>query len=97
MNIFNYKDAEKYLQNRQVYFRKEVSNRDLKTIAESDKVHNIGSVDIERLNDTTIALRIQINGIETPIYQYKTDLELFAWIKVNFIPVNELVDNWLNN
>ena len=96
MNILSFTDAEKYLQNRQVYFRKEISNSDLKTIAKPDRVHNIGRVEITRLNKTTIVIYIEINNEMANIYEYKTNLELFAWIKTNFIPVNELVNKWIS-
>jgi hypothetical protein len=34
-----------------------------------------------------------INSIETTMYEDKTDFELFAWVKVNFIPISELIKN----
>lgn len=98
MNILNYTDAETYLANKQVYFRKEIANSDLKTIAQANMVHKVGKVEI---NDTSNryhsckAITIEINEIETTIYEYKTDLELFAWLRTNLIPVNTLVDNYL--
>jgi hypothetical protein len=98
MNILNYTDAETYLANKQVYFRKEIANSDLQTIAQANMVHKVGKVEI---NDTSNryhnckAITIEINGIETTIYEYKTDLELFAWLRTNLIPVNTLVDNYL--
>lgn len=96
MNILSYKDVENYLQNRQVYFKKEIANSDLQTIAESGKVHNVGKVQLTRLNDQQIAFDLNVNGITTTMYEYKTDLELFAWVKTNFIPVCELVKCWLS-
>lgn len=92
MNILNYLDAEIYLQNKQVYFKKEIANSDFKTLAESGKVHNVGKVELERLSESTIAFYMQINDIETTMYEHKTDLELFAFIKTNFIPVCELIE-----
>ena len=98
MNILNYTDAETYLANKQVYFRKEIANSELQTIAQANMVHKVGKVEI---NDTSNryhnckAITIEINGIETTIYEYKTDLEIFAWLKTNLIPLNELVDNYL--
>lgn len=96
MNLLSYQDVENYLQNKQVYFKKEIANSDLQTIAESGKVHNVGKVELKRLNATVVALCIQINDIEANLYEYKTDLELFAWVKTNFIPVCELVECWLS-
>jgi len=96
MNILSFTDAEKYLMNKQVYFRKEIANSDFKTIAEANKVHNVKGVEITRLNERTISFDIIINGVETTMYEYKTDLELFAWIRTNLIPVNELVNKWLS-
>lgn len=90
----NNADAEIYLQNKQVYFKKEIVNSDFKTLAESGKVHNVGNVELKRLNENTIAVYMQINDIETTMYEYKTDLELFAFIKTNFIPVCELVERY---
>lgn len=96
MKILSFTDAEKYLMNKQVYFRIEITNSDLKTIAKSNKVHDVGNVEIKRLNDSTVVLHIEINNNTTSIYEYKTDFELFSWIKLNFIPVNELVYKWLS-
>lgn len=96
MNLLSYQDVENYLQNKQVYFKKEIANSDLKTLVEKDRVHNVGKVELKRLNATVVALSIQINDIETTLYEYKTDLELFAWVKQNFIPVCELVKCWLS-
>ena len=96
MNLLSYQDVENYLQNKQVYFRKEIANSDFKTISESGKVYNVGKVDLNRLNEQQIAFTININGVETTMYEYKSDLELFAWVKTNFIPVCELVERWLS-
>ena len=35
MNLLSYQDVENYLQNKQVYFKKEIANSNLQTIAES--------------------------------------------------------------
>jgi hypothetical protein len=94
MNLLNYQNVESYLQNKQVYFKKEIVNSDFKTIAESGKVHNIGKVELKRLNEQQIAFTLTINGAETTMYEYKSDLEFFAWVKINFIPVCELVERW---
>lgn len=94
MNLFNYKDVENYLKNKQVYFRKEIINTNLKTIAKSERVHDIGEVNLSRLNEDRIVFSLYINGIETTMYEYKSDLELFAWIKTNFIPVSKLVEKY---
>ena len=96
MNLFSYQDVEDYLQNKQVYFKKEIANSDFQTIAESGKVHNIGKVQLTRLNEEQIAFELNVNGITTTMYEYKTDLELFAWVKTNFIPVRELVERWMS-
>lgn len=96
MNILSFTDAEKYLKNRQVYFRKEIVNSDFKPIAESGKVYNIGKVEITRVSDEIVAFTAIINGVETTMYEYKSDLEMFAFVKTNFIPVSELVNKWLS-
>lgn len=87
----DYEDVKSYLQNKQVYFKKEIVNSDFQTIAESGKVHNVGQCDLKRLNEQRIAFTLEINGTETTMYQYMTDLELFAWVKSDFIPVQELL------
>ena len=92
MNILSYQDVESYLQNKQVYFKKEIANSDFKTIAESGKVHNIGKVELTRINNERVAFNLVVNGVETTMYEYRSDLELFAWVKTNFIPVPELVN-----
>ena len=94
MNILTYLDAETYLRNKQVYFKKEIANSDFEILAEIGKVHNVGDVEFKRLNETVVAFYIQINNIGTTMYEHKRDLELFAWIKQNFIPVCELVNNY---
>lgn len=94
MNILNFKDAENYLKNKQVYFKKEICNIDFRTIAESEKVHNIGHVEIIRISDENIMLEITINKKTSILTETKTDLEFFAWIKTNFIPVSELIKSY---
>ena len=94
MNLLSYQDVENYLQNKQVYFKKEIANSDFKTIAKSGKVHSIGKVNLTRLNENQIAFTLNVNGTETTMYEYKSDLELFAWVKTNFIPVCELIERW---
>lgn len=94
MNLLSYQDVENYLKDKQVYFKKEIANSDFKTIAESGKVHDVGNVEIIRLNEERIAFTLSINGIETTMYEYKSDLKFFEWIKTNFIPVHKLIENW---
>lgn len=96
MNILNNTDAEKYLQNKQVYFRKKIVDNNLKTILEGDKVYDVGIVEIRRSNQTTISLYIKINDEMVNIYECKRDLDLFAWLRTNLIPLNELIDNYNN-
>lgn len=91
-NITTYLEAEKYLQNKQVFFKKEIVNIDFKTIAKSGKVHEVYKVNIKRLNETTVLLYMQIDDQEAALYENKTDQELFAFIKSNFIPVPELAN-----
>lgn len=94
MKFFTNQDVENYLQNKQVYFKKEICCSDFKTIAESGKVHNIGKVELTLLNENTIAFHLNINGIDVTIYEYKSDVEFFAWVRTNFIPVLVLVEQW---
>ncbi len=96
MNILSYRDIENYLQNKQVYFKKEIANSDFKTIVEGGKVHNVEKVDVTRISDERVAFTLVVNGIETTMYEYKSDLELFSWVKTNFIPVAEMVDRWMS-
>lgn len=91
MEIISYVDVETYLQNQQVYIRKEIANSDFKTIAKCSKVHNIGMVEVKRISENTIAFTIVIDGVETTMYEYKTDDEFFKWIKEVFIPVSQLI------
>ena len=92
--INSYKEIEKYLQNKQVYFKKEIANVDLETFAESGKVHNVGNVQISRLNKEQVAMTIDIDGVETTIVEYKNDKEFYSWLIYNFVPVKELVNCW---
>jgi hypothetical protein len=92
----NLNDVKKYLQNKQVYFRVEITDSDLKTIAEAGKAHEIGSVEITRLNKSTLLFKLVINSKEVSIYKDRTDEEFIKWVKAFLIPVHELVDNYLN-
>ena len=95
-NMKNLNDVQKYLQNQQVYFRVEITDSDLQTIAEAGKVHEIGSVEITRIEMYRIAFDVIINGQETSIILNRTDEEFIKWVKSFLIPVHELVDNYLN-
>lgn len=95
MNLLSYGDVETYLARKQVYFKKEIANINFQTIASSDRVHQVGRVEVRRLNNQQIAFSIQINDLEATLIEYKSDLELFAWIKTNFIPVSELLNGYL--
>ena len=90
-----YDQLERYLQNQQVYFRLDIVNRNFNTIAESGKVHNIGNVEIERLNQRTIAFTITVNGIETTMYEYLSDKAFSDWVTKNFIPVFKLLERYM--
>lgn len=92
----NLNDVQKYLQNKQVYFRVEITDSDFKTIAKAGKVHEIGSVEVKRLNERTIAFDLNINGNATAIISNTTDKDFIKWVKSFLIPVHELVDNYLN-
>ena len=96
MNILSYSDVEKYLQNKQVYFRKSIETADFKTFAKENKVYTISKVEIQRINEERIAFTIIINGKETTLYEYKTDLEFFDFVKTNFIPVYVLLDAYVS-
>jgi hypothetical protein len=96
MNILSYRDVEDYLSCKQVYFRKQISNVDLKTIVESGRVYYVGKVELKRLNENTLSFLLIIEGKEVNIFEYKSDLEMFAFVKTNFIPVQELVNKWLS-
>ena len=92
-NIVTKENAENYLKNSQVYFRKAIANKDwLSEEVEANKVHQVGRVEINRIDEDRVAFHIQVNGNEYTLYEYKTDLELFAWIRTNLIPVRELVN-----
>jgi len=97
MNILSFSDVENYLRNQQVYFRKEIVDSDMKTIAKANRVYDIGDVEIERINKEVIVFFFVIDGIERRIYAYRTNLGFFAWIKVNFIPVSELIKSYDSN
>jgi hypothetical protein len=92
----NLNDVQKYLQNQQVFFRVEITDSDFKTIAEAGKAHEIGSVEVTRLNERTLLFKLVINGKEVSIYKDKTDEDFIKWVKAFLIPVHELVDNYLN-
>jgi hypothetical protein len=92
----NLNDVQKYLQNKQVYFRVEITDSDFKTIAEAGKVHEIGSVEVKRIDMYRIAFDMNVNGKEASIVMRRIDEEFIKWVKAFLIPVHELVDNYLN-
>jgi hypothetical protein len=95
----NYNEVEKYLQNKQVYLRKDIVNSDFKRMLKGRMVYNIEYVEIKSLNKRpieTFAFTLIIEGLEFTIYEYKTQQELFKWIKQNFIPISELIYNRQN-
>ena len=97
MNLLSYEDVENYLSNKQVFFVKQIESSDFKTFAEEKKVHYLKKVIVSRINDEIIAFCI-LNSLEkqTTIYQYQTDLEFFAWIKQNFIPIGIMYEKYSN-
>lgn len=96
MNILSYVDVEDYLSCKQVYFRKQITNSDFETIVESGRVYYVGKVELKRLNENTISFSLIVEGNEVNIYEYKSDLEMFSFVKINFIPVQELVCKWFD-
>jgi hypothetical protein len=92
MNILTIKDAENYLKFKQVYFKKEVCNIDFQTQFEANRVHNLLQINIEEVRKNIYCLNINSENQCAFIYKECSKLELFAWIKVNFIPINELIE-----
>ncbi len=92
MNILTIKDAENYLKFKQVYFKIEICNSDFKTQFKSNYVHNLHNIIIEEVRENTFCLNIESENDISFIYKECSKLELFAWIKVNFIPINELIE-----
>lgn len=97
MDIVSFNDAEKYLGNKQVYFKKGIVDVNLRTIVSAERVHDIGDVSAEMISNQTIALYITVDGKENAIYKECTDFDFFAWIKQNYIPVQDLVACWISN
>ena len=97
MNILSFNDVEKYLQHKQVYFKMGIVDVNLRTIVSAERVHDIGDVSAERISDQTIAFCITADGKEQCIYKECSDYEFFAWIKQNYIPVQDLVAWWISN
>jgi hypothetical protein len=91
MNILSFNAVELYLAHRQVYFRREILNSDFKSIADGNWVHNIGDIQVRRLDERRIVMELEINGQITTITQYCGDLAFFAWVKTQFVPVSELI------
>lgn len=93
MNILSYKDVESYLSNKQIYFREGVKNTDSLLMVEGGKVHNVTDVSIDRFNKHTVVLEMNINNEVFLILAKGTDLDLFAWVRSNFIIIDDLVSN----
>lgn len=94
MNIFSFSDVQKYLENKQVYFRMELVDSDFKTIAPAQFVSSIGSVSVEEVREDTIGLTLQIGDTETTYYHHGDELSFFAFVRSQFIPVGLLVDHY---
>lgn len=86
---------EIHLQNKQVYFRKEITDVNLKTIMQGERVHDVSTVNVERLNESCIAFTVHSGDKQFTLYENKSDKELFEWVKWNFIPVFELINTYL--
>ncbi len=92
MNILTVNDVENYLKNRQVYFKLEICNSDFKTQFKAKRVYDLQNVTCNEVRENTYYLHIESNKINTAIYKECTKLEFFAWIRVNFIPITELIE-----
>lgn len=97
MNILNFKDVEKYLAHKQVYFRKSIVDINMKTIVKEFLVHNVSDIKVYRLNNDIITLRMTVLDEEIIIHKEMQDLEMFAWIRTNLIPVDILVKSFLSS
>lgn len=95
MNILSFIDVEQYLQFKQVYVVKDITNTDFQPIIRAGNVIDFKAVEAERINDNTISLIFNYNDTGTvSIYSYENDLSFFAFIKTHFIPVHLLVEKW---
>jgi hypothetical protein len=94
MNILSFEDVENYLKFKQVYFRKEICNIDLKTTLKGAYVHNLQSITCNPVRENVFYLAIEVDGITIPIYKDCTMLEFFAWVKTNFTPISKLIDKY---
>lgn len=90
----SFKDVELYLSNKQVYFKKEITDSDFKTIAKAGLVHNIGDVELHEINKGQIQFTLFIDNNEVILYEYKLENEFLDWIEVNFIPIQEMLNRW---
>jgi hypothetical protein len=92
MNILAFKDIENYLSNRQVWNNNESVGSDLKTIIPSRTVVAFKGVYAKCISPDRYALDYSVNG-ESHRYVYMgTQYGFFAWIKNQFVPVEELVE-----
>lgn len=92
MNFQNYKQVEEYLSHQQVFIKKEIVNANFKTITLPNRVYQINKVDVDRINEDTIAITLYFEHEVTTIYEYMTDNEFFKWINLQFIPIKCLVE-----
>lgn len=92
MNILSFEDAINYLKFKQVFFKIEICNSDFQTQFKSNYVYDLLQVNIEEVRENTFCLNIVSENQCAFIYKECSKLEFFAWIKVNFIPVLELIE-----
>jgi len=92
MNILTFEDVENYLKFKQVYFKIEVCDSGFQTNFKANRVYDLQNITCSKVRENTYYLHIECNGINKAIYKECTKPEFFAWIKVNFIPIPELIE-----
>lgn len=88
--VLSMEDVEKHLENKQVFFKKEITNIDLKRVTAPRTVYKIGDVRVHRIDTARIAFSMVVDDCDMTMYLYKSDIEFFNWVQENFIPVRDM-------
>lgn len=85
-------EIEDFLRNKQVYLIRDIVNPDMRTIAQSGKVYDIGEVEAKLIRDDIIALSIEINGEKPTLYDsFRSVDEYMEYLEKCFIPVRDML------
>jgi len=89
---------KKYLEQKEVFVKKEISNVDLKTIIKSHSTIFIKSVECDEIRGGCFSLDVNFIDFSGEnkniiIYQYLSKNEFLSFVKENFIPIKQFIES----